>query len=83
MGRTLARPLAAGEPLHGTDLRMRQWFAAGESVRLVVAGSGWHISGDGQALAPGLEGQAVRVRTESGRVISGVAVGERLVEVAL
>jgi len=83
VGHTLARPLAAGDALHGSDLRMRQWFAAGDNVRLVATGSGWHISGDGQALAPGLEGQAVRVRTESGRVVSGVAVAERLVEVAL
>lgn len=83
VGRTLARPLAAGDSLRETDLRARQWFAAGDSVRLVATGSGWHIRGEGQALAPGVEGQSVRVRTESGRVVSGVAVAERLVEVAL
>jgi len=83
IGRALARPLAAGDALHAGDLRARQWFAAGDSVRLVAAGSGWHISGEGQALAPGVEGQMVRVRTESGRVVSGVAVADRLVEVAL
>jgi len=83
IGRALARPLAAGDALHAGDLRARQWFAAGDSVRLVAAGSGWHISGEGQALAPGVEGQTVRVRTESGRVVSGVAVADRLVEVAL
>jgi flagellar basal body P-ring formation protein FlgA len=83
VGRTLARPLAAGDALHATDLRVRQWFAAGDNVRLVAAGSGWHISGEGQAMAAGVEGQSVRVRTESGRVVSGIAVAERLVEVAL
>ena len=83
IGRTLARPLAAGDALHAAGLRARQWFAAGDSVHLVAAGSGWQISGEGQALAPGLEGQSVRVRTESGRVVSGVAVAERRVEVAL
>jgi flagella basal body P-ring formation protein FlgA len=83
IGRTLARPLAAGDALHAADLRSRQWFAAGDSVRLVAAGSGWRIHGEGQALAAGVEGQSVRVRTESGRVVSGVAVAERLVEVAL
>jgi len=82
-GRVLARPLAAGQALQPGDLRARQWFAAGDSVRLVASGSGWQIQGEGQALAPGVEGQAVRVRTESGRVVSGVAVAERLVEVAL
>ena len=83
VGRMLARPLPAGTAVHGRDLRARQWFAAGDSVRLVATGRGWRISGEGQALAAGVEGQSVRVRTESGRVISGVAVAERLVEVAL
>jgi flagellar basal body P-ring formation protein FlgA len=83
LGRTLARPLAAGEPLRAADLRVRQWFAAGDTVRVSAVGAGWRIHGEGQALNPGLEGQTVRVRTESGRVINGVAVAERHVEVAL
>ena len=83
VGRALVRPLAAGDTLRAHDLRARLWFAAGDSVRLVAAGSGWQIHGEGQALAPGVEGQSVRVRTESGRVVSGIAVAERLVEVAL
>jgi flagellar basal body P-ring formation protein FlgA len=82
-GRTLARPLPAGQALQAGDLRLRQWFAAGDSVRLVAGGPGWRIHSEGQALAPGIEGQNVRVRTESGRVVSGVAVAERQVEVAL
>lgn len=83
LGRTLARALAAGEPLRAADLRARQWFAAGDTVRIVAAGRGWHIHGEGQALNPGVEGQAVRVRTESGRIVSGMAVAARQVEVAL
>lgn len=82
-GRALARPLLAGQAVLPGDLRARQWFAAGDSVRLVAGGGGWQIQGEGQALAPGVEGQRVRVRTESGRVVSGVAVAERVVEVAL
>jgi len=83
VGRALARPLQAGAALQAIDLRPRQWFAAGDSVRLVAGGSGWRIQGEGQALAAGVEGQSVRVRTESGRVVNGVAVAERLVEVNL
>ncbi len=83
VGRALVRPLSVGQALQSSDLRARQWFAAGDSVRLVASGSGWRIHGEGQALAPGVEGQSVRVRTESGRVITGVAVAERLVEVPL
>jgi flagellar basal body P-ring formation protein FlgA len=83
IGRTLARPLAPGDTLRDADLRSRQWFAAGDTVRVVAAGNGWRIRGEGQALSPGLEGQTVRVRTESGRIVSGVAAGDRMVEVAL
>lgn len=83
IGRTLARPVSSGDPVRDGDLRARQWFAAGDSVRLVATGAGWRIHSEGQALAPGVEGRSVRVRTESGRVVSGVAVAERLVEVAL
>ena len=83
IGRALARPIASGDAVRDNDLRARQWFAAGDSVRLVASGNGWRIQGEGQALAAGLEGRTVRVRTESGRVVSGVAVAERVVEVAL
>jgi flagellar basal body P-ring formation protein FlgA len=83
VGRTLARPLAAGKALRAADLRARQWFAAGDTVRINAVGAGWRIHSEGQALNPGLEGQTVRVRTESGRVVSGVAVAERVVEVSL
>jgi flagellar basal body P-ring formation protein FlgA len=83
IGRTLAKPLSPGDALRDADLRARQWFAAGDSVRIVAGGSGWRIHGEGQALNPGLEGQTVRVRTESGRIVSGVAAGDRMVEVPL
>ncbi len=83
VGRTLARPLAAGDALRQTDLKVRQWFAAGETVQLVAIGNGYSVSGEGQAMSPGLEGQPVRVRTESGRIVSGQAVGERRVELSL
>jgi flagella basal body P-ring formation protein FlgA len=83
VGRALARPLAAGDALREADLKLRQYFAAGDTVRIVAAGQGWRIAGEGQALAPGVEGRSVRVRTESGRIVAGLAVREREVEVEL
>jgi flagella basal body P-ring formation protein FlgA len=83
IGRALNKPLSPGDTLHDGDLRARQWFAAGDSVRVVAGGAGWRIDAEGQALNPGIEGQTVRVRTESGRIVSGEATGERLVEVPL
>lgn len=82
-GRVLARALAAGEPLRGDALRTRQWFGAGEIVTLTAIGRGFAVSSEGQALSPGVEGQPVRVRTENGRIVTGLPVGARRVEIGL
>ena len=78
-GRTLARPLNVGQSLRLSHLKPRQWFAPGDTVKLVSSGSGFQIASQGQALSPGIDGQLVRVRTEAGKSLSGTAVGDRLV----
>ncbi len=83
VGRTLARPLAAGEAFRSADLKVRHWFAAGEVVTVVAVGAGFAVSAEGLALGPGLEGQLTRVRTESGRIVTGMPTGERRLEIAL
>lgn len=83
VGRVLARPVAAGQALWAADLKTRQWFSLGDSVRIVAQGTGFSISSEGTALGVGLEGQSVRVKTESGRIISAWPVGARQVELSL
>jgi flagella basal body P-ring formation protein FlgA len=83
VGRTLVLPLKPGQSVRAADLRARQWFTAGDTVRLVATGPGFRLEGEGQALSNGMEGQTARVRTDSGRVVTGVPVGERLVELTL
>lgn len=82
-GRVLVRPVAAGQALRASDLRARQWFASGDSVQFVARGRGFAVSTEGQAMNAGLEGQPVRVRMESGRVVVGLPVGQRRVELVL
>ena len=82
-GRTLSRHVAPGQALRTADLRARQWFAGGDTVRLVATGAGFSVSGEAKALSAGIEGQPVRVVTEQGRTLIGKPVGERRVEVAL
>lgn len=82
-GRTLARPLQAGQGVREADLRVRRWFAAGEPVRLVVRGSGFQAAATGTALAHGDEGRCARIRVESGRVLCAQPVGEGLAELSL
>lgn len=83
IGRALARPLAAAEAVRAPALKSRQWFAAGETVQVMAVGAGFAVASEAQALSAGLEGQEVRVRFESGRVVSGRAVAERRVELVL
>lgn len=83
LGRTLGHALQPGQAVRATDLRQRQWFAAGDTVRLRARGDGFSVSGEGQALGAGIEGQSVRVRTESGRVLTGLPVAAHQVEVSL
>jgi flagellar basal body P-ring formation protein FlgA len=83
VGRTLAKPLVAGQSLRMAHLKLRQWFAAGETVQVLAQGNGFKIASEGQALTAGVEGQPARVKTEAGRVLTGVAVGERRMELAL
>ncbi|MCW7540516.1 flagellar basal body P-ring formation chaperone FlgA [Aquabacterium sp. A7-Y] len=83
VGRALARPLNEGEALKLSDLRPKLWFAPGDTVKVVAIGAGFTVHGEGRAMSPGLEGQPVRIRTDSGRIITGFASAERTVEVPL
>jgi flagellar basal body P-ring formation protein FlgA len=81
--RVLAHALPAGSAVRPADLRARLWFAAGDTVRVEAKGEGFSVSTTAQALGPGAEGQRVRVRTEAGQVLTGLAVGAHRVEVSL
>ncbi len=83
VGRSVVRGIEAGQSLRQDDVKARRWFAAGDPVRLTVRGEGFQMAAQGMALTPGDEGQCARVRTDSGRVVCGNPVGERLVELSL
>lgn len=81
--RVLARPLAAGQVLRDSHLRPIQWFASGDTVRIIARGQGFAVSSQGRALTPGLAGRLARVRTDNGRIVTGVASAEGVLEVNL
>jgi flagella basal body P-ring formation protein FlgA len=83
VGQVAAYPLLAGQPLRQVMLRPAQAFAAGAAIRILTQGAGFSVSSDGQALSNGVVGQLARVRTEAGRVISGVVLDGRTVKIAL
>lgn len=80
-GRVLSRPLAAGQPIPLSVLRAAQVLAAGDQVRIVGQGKGFAITSQAVAIAAAHEGQSVRVRLDSGRVLTGIARSGRWVEV--
>jgi flagella basal body P-ring formation protein FlgA len=82
-GRALVRPLLAGQAFRADALRAVQVVQAGDPVRLRIAGAGFAITATGQALAGAADGQPLRVRTEFGKVLTGVAREGRVVDVAL
>lgn len=81
-GRSLGRPLAAGQVLRADDLRVPQTVAAGDPVRIRMIGTGFSVSSSGFAMAAAGEGQSLRVRTETGRMLVGT-VRDRTVEIRL
>jgi len=83
LGRTLSRPLQPGQAVRRDDLRQRRWFAAGETVQVLARGAGFTVVGEALALGPGFEGKPVRLRTEAGRILSALPMGERRAEIEL
>ena len=83
IGRVLGRPVAAGATLRQTDLKPRQYFASGETVRVTALGPGWQVVTEAQAVGAGIEGQSARVRTDGGRLLNVRPTGDHQVEVAL
>jgi flagella basal body P-ring formation protein FlgA len=80
-GRVTSRPVAAGQPISLAVLRARQVIAPGDQVRMVGRGVGFSVTGQAVALAAAQDGQSVRVRLDSGRILTGTARAGRWVEV--
>ncbi|HET6789269.1 MAG TPA: flagellar basal body P-ring formation chaperone FlgA, partial [Aquabacterium sp.] len=83
IGRSVIRGIAPGQGLRQDDVRLRRWFAAGDVVKVTVKGAGFAASAEGQALSHGDEGQCVRIRVDSGRVLCARPMAERQAEVTL
>lgn len=78
----LAR-IGAGLPLRTDMLRSAAAVTAGTTVRVIANGAGFSISTAGSALANAAPGQAVRVKTESGQIVTAVVKDAGTVEIPL
>ncbi|SPE19397.1 putative Flagella basal body P-ring formation protein FlgA [Burkholderiales bacterium] len=80
--RVCTRSLEVGQPIPLNSLRTLPAVGQGDPVKLIGVGSGFSISTEATALATVAAGELVRVRTDSGRTVSGIARKGRVVEVS-
>ena len=80
IGNTLTVSLGSDRPLRASFLRITPVVQQGQTVRVIVQGRGFSVSDEGRALGNAGNGQTVQVRLSSGRVVSGVARADGLVE---
>ncbi len=81
IGRILARPQKEDSALHMFDIKMKTFFAAGDVVKIVTNYNNLQVTVSGIAVTAGVEGQPVRVKTDSGKLLQGKATGPGTVEV--
>lgn len=81
IGHTSTMSLGAGIALRQDSLRLQQVVMQGQTIRLVSNGNGFKVSTDGQALNSASQGQLVKVKINSGQVLSGTAKLGGIVEV--
>lgn len=82
VGKVLRYGISAGQILRKDMLRDPYVITQRQVVPVVVQGKGFTVRSEGTALNNASEGLVVRIRMESGRVISGVARADGTVEVA-
>lgn len=81
IGHTSTMSLGAGIALRQDSLRLQQVVLQGQTIRLISHGDGFKVSTDGLALNSASEGQLVKVKINSGQVLSGMAKLGGVVEV--
>jgi flagella basal body P-ring formation protein FlgA len=82
-GKAATRMIAAGQVLRQEYFRAPPAVGAGDAVKVVYTGEGFNISTNGRAMGSASEGQPVRVQTEAGRVVQGIARAGRVVEMRM
>lgn len=81
IGKVLRHGITAGQVLREEMLRPPYSILQGQAVQIIVRGKGFSIRNEGVALNNASEGQAVQVRTNSGRLLGGIAGVDGVVEI--
>lgn len=81
IGKVLRVSIAAGQVLREDMLRPPFSVTQGQIVPLMVQSNGFSVRSVGAALGNASDGQAVQVRSSSGRVVGGIARANGVVEI--
>lgn len=81
LGKVLRYGIAAGQLLRSDMLRLPFSVKQGQVVQIAAQGDGFSIRNEGVALNNASEGENVQVRVSAGRVVSGVARADGVVEI--
>ena len=79
--RILLRTVNVGQVLRADQTRARPVLNAGDQVKVSYRGPGFAVSVEGRALSQAVDGQNVRVQTDAGKILNGVARPGRIVEI--
>ncbi|MGE4335713.1 MAG: flagellar basal body P-ring formation chaperone FlgA [Pigmentiphaga sp.] len=83
LGQITTRRIGAGQVLRDNALRSPDAIQRGQIVRLIVRGSGFVASSEGEALGSADPGSPLQVRTASGQIVGGIVMPGGVVEVPL
>lgn len=72
IGKIMKYGVAAGQILRQDMLRAPYSIRQGQTVQLLVKGSGFRVSAEGKALHNAAEGETTSARTASGQIINGL-----------
>ncbi|GKS68511.1 flagella basal body P-ring formation protein FlgA [Nitrosomonas sp. PY1] len=81
IGKIATTNLTVGQPVRQHMLRAPYVIQRGQKVSLIVTGRGFSVSSEGSALNDAAENQVVQVRNKSGRILSGIARLNGIVEI--
>ncbi|WP_137939065.1 flagellar basal body P-ring formation chaperone FlgA [Chitinivorax sp. B] len=81
IGRIPIAGIGSGVPIRAEMLRAPAAVLPGQSVRILVNGDGFQVSGEGKALGQAAIGQSISIRTSNGQVVTGVVTDTGVVSV--
>ena len=81
VGKVLKFSISAGHLLKQDMFRLPYAVTQGQSVQVISGGAGFKLRTEGQAMNNAAAGQPAQVKVPSGKVISGIAKSNGIVEI--